>query len=496
MVDSRRFCRAASERPGNVIAVPVSGLFMAALVPTSLRQGVGPFPGVLDTSFEQYLTTMALGVAFLVVVWLIYWGGRPLKRWFTGEAVDIARTMLIMAAALGVGGLVVIVWGAQADVYAAVMEFSNALIPGTDFAVRLFVAFIALLATYTLTRITKRGIRYYAATDRISPHQREVAHHAVQLGLFFLAITFIFVLFDQNPRDLILGAGVLGIVLGLAARKTLSGVLSGFVILFGRPFEAGDWVAIGDREGIVTEITVFNTQIRTFNEEHVLVPNDTVTANEVINYSKTDRLRILTEVGVDYDADIATAVAIATTVMEDCESVADTPAPDVVVEGFGDSAVVLQLRYWIDQPTIQRKLRAQNEVVTAVKTAFEEADIKIPYPQREIMGREETDGFRVTTPADGTVEINADDRGGQRQSDRQPDVEEPVEEEYAGDGSAIDQPDRDREDDRDEETRGPASDLDRDDGGETSSTEKEGEKSDTSGTMEGGKAEDGDVERE
>lgn len=396
--------------------------------------------GSLDSRTEQYLATAALGVGFLLVVWIIYLGGRPLHRRFSDELVDIARTLTIMAVAFATAAVFVIIWGAENHVQQALQRLSGAFVPGTTAAVKLFVAFIALLGTYTLTRVTKRIVRRWSNTGRISPHQRELAHHAIQLSLFFVAVTFIFYLFGQDPRDLVLGAGVLGIVLGFAARKTLSDVLSGFVILFSRPFEAGDWVTIGDRQGIVTEITVFNTQIRTFNEEHVLVPNDRVTDRELINYSKTDRLRIVTEVGIDYDTDVSTAATIAKETMQGCEEVANTPGPDVVLESFGDSAVVLQLRYWIDRPTIQRKLSAQNQVINEVKAAFEREGIKIPYPQRELMGREETDGLRIASDTDTSVGQEVE-RAVRRVRKDSTAVEEPVEDRYRS-GDEKDEPEK------------------------------------------------------
>lgn len=414
----------------------------------------------MENTVEQSLATVALALTLLVAVWLIFLGGPPLKRRYSDEIVDIARTLTIMVAALASAVVFVVIWQIEGRVQTAL----GTLRPDNPerMALLLFIAFLVLLGTYVLTRVTKRTVRHWSKTGRISPHQREVAHHAIQIGLFVIAFLFILGLFDYNPRDLFLGAGVLGVIVGFAARKTLSGVLSGFVILFGRPFEAGDWIAVGEREGIVTEITLFNTQIRTFNEEHVLVPNDRVTDREVTNYSKTDRLRIITEIGVDYDDDIDVAATIAKEAIEGCDAVADTPGPDVVLDSFADSSVVLQLRYWIDKPTIQRKLSAQNEVIDTVKKAFEEEDIKIPYPQRELMGREETDGLQVASDRDVTVENEVQPAVRRVRADSTA-VEEPVEDRYRDDDEVDGDPeaarDEDAETDADDEREG-------DDGGE------------------------------
>jgi small-conductance mechanosensitive channel len=388
----------------------------------------------LDNTVEQYLATVALGLSFLVAVWIIFLGGPALKRRYSGEAVDIARTLTIMVVALVSALVFVVIWEVEEPVQDALYE----LLPQNPGETALvgFIAFLVILGTYALSRITKRIVRHWSERGRISPHQRELAHHAIQIALFFVAVAFIIALFNQNPRDLFLGAGVLGVVLGFAARRTLADVLAGFVILFGRPFEAGDWIAVGEREGIVTDITAFNTQIRTFNEEHVLVPNDAVMDREVTNYSKTDRLRLVTEVGVDYDTDVAEAAIIAKETMESCDGVAGSPGPDVILDSFADSAVVLLLRYWIDEPTIQRKLSAQNEVINEVKATFESEGIKIPFPQRELLGREETDGFRVASE-DGVTVGDEVERAFRRVRTDSTAVEEPVEDRYRDDDEPV-----------------------------------------------------------
>jgi len=390
-------------------------------------RGIHAVQSTFETAMAKYAATAASVVVFGVLVFLTYRGGQMLKRRYSPDAVEAAQSVVITTSAILISGFLVAVWRVSGEVIGAFGFLSITPEEG----IKALVTFIVFAGAVTVTRLTKRSIKYGAGRVAITPHQREVAHHAIQIVILVPAVGFVIALWGIPVTNIFLGAGALGIVLGFAARKTLSGFLSGFVILFARPFEIGDWIRVGDREGIVTDITMYNTQIRTFNEEHVLVPNDTVTEDEIVNYSKTDRLRLETVVGVDYGSDINTAARTAVGAMEQVEEVATQPPPDVIRQEFADSAVLLRLRYWITKPTVQEKWRAQNAVVESVKSAFEAEGIKIPFPQRELTGRESTGGFRI---ADGRPEESDEQyrKAIRRRPGSDTEISEPVEEDLVG----------------------------------------------------------------
>ncbi|ELZ42183.1 mechanosensitive channel [Halorubrum saccharovorum DSM 1137] len=346
-----------------------------------------------ETTVEQYAATAAAIAALLLLAGLLVVGGRWARERFADDVVRTVQWAAVTAATFVFTGFLVGVWELTAEVEAA-FEF---IAIGPSDLIRTLVTAIVFAGAYTATLLTRRAIAYGTRREMVSKHQQEIAHHIVQLVMFVPAIAFVVTLWGIPVESLFLGAGALGVVVGFAARKTLSGALSGFVILFARPFEVGDWITVSDREGIVTEVTLYNTQIRTFDEEHVLIPNDEVTGSEVTNFTRTDSLRLTTDVGIDYDADIAAAARVATEAMEECDAVNDTPSPDVIRRRFGDSEVVLRLRYWIQPPTIQHKWNAQNAVIEAVKAAFDREGIRIPFPQRELSNRPGT----AVSPAGG-----------------------------------------------------------------------------------------------
>lgn len=361
-----------------------------------IQAGTPTSGGVLGASIasrpEQYAATVLLVVAYLSVLTLVYRLGPSLKSRMDAESTEATQAIVVTVLGVVSGVALVLIWRATGDVATAL----GAIEPSPTDGVKVLITVLAFGVAYTATRITKRFVRFGEGRNAITNHQREILHHILQIVVFLPAVLFTVALWKVPAGNLFLSASVLGVVLGLAARQTLGAVLAGFVLLFSRPFEVGDWVEIDDNEGIVTDISIVNTRLQTFDDEMVMIPNDQITDEAIVNRSRNKRLRVQVEVGVDYDTDVAHAMEIALEAMDGIDVLMDGPEPDVVVESFGDSAVVLSLRFWIGNPTIQRKWAAQNAVMEAVKEAFEREGIAIPFPQRVLSGREQVGGLHVT----------------------------------------------------------------------------------------------------
>ncbi|EMA15860.1 mechanosensitive ion channel family protein [Haloarcula marismortui] len=277
-----------------------------------------------------------------------------------------------------------IVWGVL-DIVQTVGPYLD----GSDQSVLATIQTIVLvMLAFVLSDQMQRWIgRFSQAVTGFTEHQEEILLRLGQVTVFVTIGATIFAVWGIDLSGLLVGAGFLGIVVGLAARQTLGSLIAGFVLMFSRPFTIGDWVLIGEQEGIVTDITVFNTRLENFDGEFVIIPNDRVSDRAVTNRSRKGLLRLTVDIGVDYDTDVDRAMDLAREAMTDIEHVVDSPTPDVVPKDFGDSAVVMELRFWIDHPTPPRKWRAISAVVRGVKATFDEEDIAIPFPQRTLSNR-------------------------------------------------------------------------------------------------------------
>jgi len=384
------------------------GLALAAGsdVGTTLQQflaGAQTTEGRVVLSGAVVLVTVAL--VAVVIPWLARILGRPsadaetasetLSAIRSGVRVLFRRGLqvsLVCAAAVAL----LVVWG-RLDEAVALLERSERPVEVTTNIV--ITAGLALVAYVAIDVLDDTVARFSDGADRITDHEAEIIRRVGQLSIIALLIATVFTVWGVDLSGLLVGAGFLGIVVGLAARQTLGSLIAGLVLMFSRPFTIGDWVEIGDQEGIVTDITIVNTRLENFDGEFVVIPNDIVGNQPITNRSQKGHLRLRLDVGVDYGSDPDYARDVALEAMRDLTAIEQTPPPQAFLKSFGDSAVVIELRFWIDRPTPPRKWQATSAVVDAVKSAFEAEGIKIPFPQRELSGRAETGGFQIQSEA-------------------------------------------------------------------------------------------------
>ncbi|AGB38824.1 mechanosensitive ion channel family protein [Natronococcus occultus] len=278
-----------------------------------------------------------------------------------------------------VGGIVGVLhlWGYESPVWYTI-EILTAMWPSLS---RMVASGVVLLAAYLGGLAVASWMDSLSANaPGIDRHDREIITRVLQLTLLITAVLFVLTLWNFDISGLLVGAGVIGVVLGFAAQETLGSVIAGFILMFSRPFEIGDWIVVGDDRGIVTDITIVHTRIRGPNGEHVIIPNEVIGSRTIRNRSNESRLRFAVDVGVDYETDLETAREVAQEAVESLEIVEETPFPSVRIEELADSSVVLRIRFWIAKPNTEKMWKAEDEVLGAAKTALEDAGVNIPYP--------------------------------------------------------------------------------------------------------------------
>ena len=366
--------------------------------------GVSGITTDLQSVLAGNVGRLAVSALIVAVVLAARYLTRRLKR--RDDDISSTRRLLLstsVAAVTAAGAIALIgVWDRSGALIEAVQSAATA-----DQLSNVVLAVVLLAIAYAVADFLGGAIREIASESAsISDHQQEVILRLTQLSLYTGALLVVVGLFTDNVGGLLVGAGFLGIVVGMAARQTLGAVLAGFVLMFSRPFEIGDWVEIGDHEGTITGISIMSTRLRSFDGEIITLPNDDVRAGSIIDRSRRSRLRIEIEVGVDYDTDVDRAVAVVEDAVAGVDDVAATPEPNAVTKRFADSAVVLGLRYWIRNPSMRKRWRTQTAAMSAMKSDLEADDIVIPFPQQTLSARaEDAPGPQLDASVEGRASV-------------------------------------------------------------------------------------------
>jgi len=198
-----------------------------------------------------------------------------------------------------------------------------------------------------------------------------------------LAFTLIAVLdrFGVQTTSLVALLGAAGLAIGLALQGALSNVAAGVMILGLRPFRIGDAVDIGGSMGMVEDVGLFVTKMRTFEGVPVFMPNGRIWGNEIKNFSRAERRRIDLTIGVGYGDDLDHALAALQAVVAAEPRVLADPEPLIKVTALGDSSVDLLVRVWTLPADF---LATQMDLTKAIKQRLDAEGLTIPFPQRDV----------------------------------------------------------------------------------------------------------------
>ena len=175
--------------------------------------------------------------------------------------------------------------------------------------------------------------------------------------------------------------GAAGLAIGLSLQSSLSNFASGVMLIIFRPFKVGDFVEAGGTSGVVEEITVFSTRMRTGDNREVIVPNGKIYGDTIVNYSARDTRRIDMVFGISYDDNIKQAKDIMSKIMDDHELILKDPAPVILISELADSSINFTVRPWVKSGDYWG---VRSELLQTIKEAFDENGISVPYPQRDI----------------------------------------------------------------------------------------------------------------
>lgn len=175
--------------------------------------------------------------------------------------------------------------------------------------------------------------------------------------------------------------GAAGLAIGLAMQGSLSNFAAGVLIILFKPFKIGDFVEMAGTAGVVENIMIFTTEMKTGDNKKIIVPNSSILGGVITNYSANETRRVDLIIGVGYRDDIDKAKRVLEEILNADERILKDPAPLIAVSELANSSVNFAVRPWVERADYWAVYFALNE---AVKKRFDQEGISIPYPQQDV----------------------------------------------------------------------------------------------------------------
>jgi small-conductance mechanosensitive channel/CRP-like cAMP-binding protein len=266
--------------------------------------------------------------------------------------------------------------------------------------------------------------------DRASDRFPAIVQDVVMIGVFLVVSTVLM------KEQLLTTSAVGAVVVGFALQDTLGNLFSGLAIQIEKPFRVGHWVAVGDRQGQVQEITWRATKLRTKAGQFLIVPNGMIAKEPILNYSEpTIPTRLEVDVGASYATppnDVKSAIHEA---LANAPLVMPSPPPTIILHDFGASALVYRVQFWVADYAVDDP--AFDQVRSNIWYTFRRRNIEIPYPIQVEYSREEPPGRTEAAIADAAIRLGAIELFATVAPDRRRELAEQVQEHLFSAGEAI-----------------------------------------------------------
>jgi len=216
----------------------------------------------------------------------------------------------------------------------------------------------------------ERGVDYTLST---------VIHYLILL----LGLLFGLAAIGVDTTKFTIVAGALSVGIGFGLQNIVNNFVSGLILLFERPIKVGDMIQLNDQIGLLKQVGLRASVLRTTEGAEVIVPNGQLLSTQVTNWTLSDPLRRLhLDIGVAYGNKPRVVIELLLAAASQCTDVLPDPKPNVLFVGLGDSSLDFRVQVWTQRS--QTYPQMQSDLLLHLYDALEEANIEIPYPHRTI----------------------------------------------------------------------------------------------------------------
>ena len=245
----------------------------------------------------------------------------------------------------------------------------------------LIIALVILIVGIMIIKLICRMFRKTLNRASVDGAAKSFLVSFVRIILYMVLLVMVLSVLKVPMSSIITILGAAGLAVSLALQNCLSNLCGGFIILFSKPFVAGDTIEFDGTVGRVLSISILYTKIETFDKKTVFIPNGKVSDAKLINYTESPERRIDMKFSISYNADFRKARELILGIIAEEKLILKTPEPVVRMSSHNESSVSIDVLVYVRNEDF---FTARYNMVEAVKECFDENGIEIPYNQLDV----------------------------------------------------------------------------------------------------------------
>jgi len=252
---------------------------------------------------------------------------------------------------------------------------------GLDFAINLATAIVIFYVGKIVVGFVVRALRKVMQRQEVDKTLETFVCNLVRIVLLVVVIIAAIGALGIQTTSFIAIFGAAGLAVGLALQGSLSNFASGVLIVLFRPYRVGDFIEAAGINGVVEQVQILTTVLKTGDNKQIIVPNGQIMDSIITNYSANDTRRVDMVVGVSYDDDLDKVRDTIRELVDDEERILDEPACTIAVSALADSSVNFVVRPWVKTSDYWG---VTFDLTEAIKKRFDKEGISFPFPQQDV----------------------------------------------------------------------------------------------------------------
>ena len=251
-----------------------------------------------------------------------------------------------------------------------------------SFGTKLIAAIAIWVVGFWIVKKVVASISFAMKKHDVEPSLASFTQSFLSITLKVFVVIIILTTLGVQMTSIVAVLGAASLAVGMALSGTLQNVAGGMVILLFKPFRVGDAIVTADGQmGIVKKIMIFTTELHTFDNQVLYLPNGALSNGVITNLSQGKNRRTDLTVGISYGDDMEQARKVVLKILSKDKRVLKNPAPEVILSSLDDSAVTLIIRYWT---TFDNLLPAKADILETIYKEFPKNKLNFPFPQMDV----------------------------------------------------------------------------------------------------------------